>query len=56
MKFTKLISTVVGVIAIAMASPSHAELYRVTSIAPGMLLRQPRVKSIFSLILEPLTG
>ena len=36
MKFTKLISTVVGVIAIAMASPSHAELYRVTSIAPGM--------------------
>ena len=36
MKFTKLISTAVGVIAIAMASPSHAELYRVTSIAPGM--------------------
>ena len=36
MKFTKLVSTVVGVIAIAMASPSHADLYRVTSIAAGM--------------------
>ena len=36
MKFTKLISTVVGVIAVAVASLSHAELYRVTSIAPGM--------------------
>ncbi len=36
MKFTKLISMVVGVIAVAVASLSHAELYRVTSIAPGM--------------------
>ena len=36
MKFTKLISTVVGVIAIAIASNSQADLYRVTSIAPGM--------------------
>ena len=36
MKFTKLISTVVGFIAIAIASNSQADLYRVTSIAPGM--------------------
>ena len=36
MKFTKLISTVVGVIAIAIATNSQADLYRVTSIAPGM--------------------
>ena len=36
MKFTKLISTIVGVIAIAIASNSQADLYRVTSIAPGM--------------------
>ena len=36
MKFTKLISTVAGVIAIAIASSSQADLYRVTSIAPGM--------------------
>ena len=36
MKFTKVISAVVGVIAIAIASNSQADLYRVTSIAPGM--------------------
>ena len=36
MKFTKLISTVVGFIALAIASNSQADLYRVTSIAPGM--------------------
>ncbi len=36
MKLAKLISMVVGVIAVAVASLSHAELYRVTSIAPGI--------------------
>ena len=36
MKFTKLLSAFVGAIALVIASSAQAELYRVTSIAPGM--------------------